>query len=371
MGRFFIAVFGSVFLLGGVAEAHPLDLGYLTLTVSGNGSSLTIDSNFELNPKAAEGFTHSKEALSSKELVSRYEGQLFRSTLGAVTLLSDGAPCSWKAPHAEYINSQQIKITAQAQCNHPSTNRETQDLKVTLPFLAQAASTYQVLGKLTFLRAEHSFLLEPKNLSVTLKADPGQDHSFGSFVWMGIEHIGASPSEWKNAQGFHFPDGIDHILFLVALILTGGSFLQMVKTATGFTLGHSVTLALASLQVVHLPSRLVESAIALSIMYVAFEDLFRRAPKRRWQIATLFGLVHGFGFAAALGDLHLNHEKMLQALIGFNLGVETGQACIIAVLLPLVWLVRMRPKVSRIAIPSSALGIGITASYWFFQRAFG
>src|SRR5439155_904659 len=87
---------------------------------------------------------------------------------------------------------------------------------------------------------------------------------FFKFVTMGLQHIGATSGEWLSEKGLHFPDGIDHILFVIALILGGGGFINILKTVTGFTIGHSLTLALATLHLVHVPSRLVESSIALS-----------------------------------------------------------------------------------------------------------
>ena len=122
---------------------------------------------------------------------------------------------------------------------------------------------------------------------------------------MGIAHIGATPEEWWGPEGFHLPEGIDHILFLLALILAGGTLGQMVKTATGFTVGHSITLAAGSLGLVAFPQRVVESAIALSIAYVAAETFFIKTPRDRWKMAAAFGLIHGLGFASALGELNL------------------------------------------------------------------
>ena len=99
-------------------------------------------------------------------------------------------------------------------------------------------------------------------------------HGFWEFVLMGVRHIGATPSEWQGKDGLQLPAGLDHILFLLALILCDVSLVPTLKAVTGFTLGHSVTLALATLGIVRLPSRLTESAIALSIAYVAGEDLW-------------------------------------------------------------------------------------------------
>ena len=196
------------------------------------------------------------------------------------------------------------------------------------------------------------------------------ERTFGQFVLMGMQHIGATPSEWVGKQGLHLPDGIDHILFLLALLLAGVAWAPVLKTVTGFTLGHSISLSLATLGLIQLPSRLVESAIALSIAYVAAEDFWLKSQKPRWQIAAAFGLVHGFGFAKALSELHLARSRLASALFGFNLGVELGQEVIVIALAPLLWALFKWGWFERIGRKICAGGILACALVWFFRRAF-
>lgn len=194
---------------------------------------------------------------------------------------------------------------------------------------------------------------------------------FGEYIHLGIAHIGATVSEWYGPQGFHLPDGIDHILFLVALALGSGTLWQTLKTATGFTLGHSFTLALAALGVVHPPSRWIEPAIALSIAYLAAESLFHLNTRQRWKIAAAFGLIHGFGFASTLPELSANRVQMLKELLGFNLGVEIGQIIILLALVPIIASMRQEPLLHKYGLRScsvAVLGIGL---YWFVVRAWG
>ena len=138
----------------------------------------------------------------------------------------------------------------------------------------------------------------------------------------------------------HILTGYDHILFLFALILRGGRLRSLLGIVTAFTIAHSVTLALAVLGVVVVPSRIVEPVIALSIAYVALENIFRkRATSYRWAVSFVFGLVHGFGFAGALLELGLPPSGLIGSLVFFNLGVEAGQAMIVALLFPaLLWM---------------------------------
>ncbi len=175
-----------------------------------------------------------------------------------------------------------------------------------------------------------------------------------SFFLLGVEHI---------ATGF------DHLLFLLALILCGGSLVALFKIITAFTLAHSVTLAAAALGLVNLPSTLVESVIALSIAYVAFENLFPRyAISRRWTISFLFGLMHGFGFSSVLKEIGLPHDTLLWSLLNFNLGVETGQLLAVAIVLPgLLWLRTTRwekPVVDTLSALVLVVGVAL-----FVQRA--
>lgn len=151
----------------------------------------------------------------------------------------------------------------------------------------------------------------------------------------------AAPPAGEGAYGFfrlgieHILTGFDHILFLFALILRGGRIGSLLGIVTAFTVAHSLTLGLAVLGVVRPPSWLVEPLIAASIAYVACENIFlQRAPSRRWLVSLLFGLVHGFGFAGALLELELPRDGLFSSLLFFNLGVEAGQAMIIALLFP-------------------------------------
>ena len=123
----------------------------------------------------------------------------------------------------------------------------------------------------------------------------------------------------------HILTGADHLVFLLGLILVGGSLRSLVGVVTAFTLAHSITLALAALSIFAPSPRLVEPAIALSIAYVGVENLFVNDASKRWRITFPFGLIHGFGFAGALREIALPRAQLPIALVSFNLGVELGQ----------------------------------------------
>jgi hypothetical protein len=174
-----------------------------------------------------------------------------------------------------------------------------------------------------------------------------------SFVLLGIEHI---------------LTGWDHLLFLLVLLLRGGSWLSLAKIITAFTVAHSVTLALAVLNIVTLPGRLVEATIALSIAVVAAENLFLRpVVARRWLVSFVFGLVHGFGFSSVLREIGLPTDGLLLSLFGFNAGVELGQALVVLGVLPALGLVRHTRWEPRV-VWSSSLAILLVGVVLFVQR---
>lgn len=195
--------------------------------------------------------------------------------------------------------------------------------------------------------------------------------SFYESIHLGIAHIGALLSEWVGPDGWHFPEGIDHILFLLALVLAGGGLWKTLKSTSGFTLGHSVALGLASSGLMHLPSKWVESAIAFSIAYLAAEDLIRKDFTHRWQIAALFGVVHGFGFASALDGLTVTGWEKARVWFGFSLGVEIGQIILVMALVPIVGALKREPVLDKYALRSCTLAVFAVGFYWFFVRAFG
>ena len=173
------------------------------------------------------------------------------------------------------------------------------------------------------------------------------------FLTLGIEHI---------------LTGYDHLAFLIALLIATGTVRSLIGIVTSFTIAHSVTLALATFGLVALPGRLVESAIALSIAYVAFENLLRIRTMKRYRITFLFGLIHGFGFSNVLRDMQLPRSDLAVSLFAFNAGVEIGQVLFVLAIYPLLMqaVPSQWPRI-RPALSSVIFFVGV---YWFVQRAF-
>jgi hypothetical protein len=168
------------------------------------------------------------------------------------------------------------------------------------------------------------------------------------------------------------PLGFDHILFIVSLFLLSPKLKPLLMQATAFTIAHSITLGLAIYHVITPPSNIVEPVIALSIMYVALENIFSaRLKKSRIGVVFLFGLVHGMGFAGALGHLGLPKDAYLTCLVMFNLGVELGQLTVILIAYFLLakWFGDKPYYSKRIVIPLSSI-IAAIATFWVIQRSF-
>ena len=179
---------------------------------------------------------------------------------------------------------------------------------------------------------------------------------FKAFTAAGIHHIAIGP---------------DHILFIIGLLLLGGSVLRLLGIVSAFTLGHSLTLSLAALNVVAPPARVVEPAIALSIVYVGADNLLSSPGARdvRAWIALFFGLVHGFGFASVLREIGLPPRALGISLFSFNLGVEIGQAIIVFAVASLLAVVRTRsPKHARQLVVGGSILVMTAGAYWFVQR---
>ncbi|MDT5269878.1 MAG: hypothetical protein QOH49_2064 [Acidobacteriota bacterium] len=182
--------------------------------------------------------------------------------------------------------------------------------------------------------------------------------SFWGFLKLGVEHI---------------LTGYDHLLFLCGLLVACRRFSTAAKIVTCFTVAHSLTLALAALDVVSLPGHVVEPLIAASIVFVGVENILRRGePGWRWALTFALGLVHGFGFAGALKEAGLGSggAALLVPLFSFNLGVELGQVAVAAALLPLLWKLSRLPAYEKFGRVAISAAIALAGAYWFVTRLF-
>ncbi len=220
--------------------------------------------------------------------------------------------------------------------------------------------------------ADVSLVFAPDSTQQVLQIDGSILQGFMAMIEQGAHHI------WI---------GIDHILFLLALLLPAvvrrvdgrwvpvedfkSALIYVVKVVTVFTVAHTITLSAAAMGAIRLPSSLVESIIALSIAIAAADILRNIFGKRIWWVVFVFGLFHGFGFASVLGDIGIGGEHLVKTLLGFNIGVELGQIAVVAGIFPVLYLLRKWTLYTRFILPVGAVMLITISLYWFIERGFG
>lgn len=326
-------------LLGAPAFAHKASDSYLTLAVDGR----SIEGQWDIalrDLELAVGLDADGDgAITWGELRARHE-RVAAYALSRLRLGAEGSPCPLRAvAHLvdRHSDGGYAVLRFGGECE-----RAVRELEVDYRLLFELDPQHRGLLRVEAGGATHSAVLaDDARVRTVAVGESSRCAAFVSFFRDGITHI------WL---------GFDHVLFLLALLLPAvlvrlapgwrpvGSFgtalRTTVKIVTAFTLAHSITLSLAVLDVVSVPSRLVESLIALSVLLAAADNLLPFLPDRRWEVAFVFGLVHGFGFATVLLDLGLPRGALFVALAGFNLGVEAGQLAIVSAFLPLAYRLR-------------------------------
>ncbi len=223
------------------------------------------------------------------------------------------------------------------------------------------ATSSDVLVRIHYSDGETEFIrVLPESPSFTLTHKSGFYNMASTYFVLGVEHI---------------LEGYDHLLFVLALLLLVTNIRMLIWTITAFTVAHTITLMLASLDVIHLSSSAVEAIIALSIVFIAAEVVYAMrgrehiTKKYPWIIAFGFGLIHGLGFAEALKEIGLPQVEIVPSLIFFNIGVEVGQLLFVSAILLFVWifksLIKKHLYVYEMGI---AYTIGIIATFWFLER---
>jgi hypothetical protein len=230
-----------------------------------------------------------------------------------------------------------------------------EDVTITFDFFEQLGAAHTVLGAFVWNGHEEEVIFtrfEPDYLYDTGYTAP-ITAQLTQYFRLGVKHIFL---------------GYDHIAFLIALLFVK-RLMDLLKIITAFTLAHTLTLALAVLQVVKLRPQLVEIGIAVTIMYVAAENLWAQNTSHRWLLTFGFGLVHGFGFANVLRELGLPSSGLARSLVSFNIGVEAGQIVIVSLLWPLLWWIN-RQSWSRNFRFGASIAIFILGAAWFTERVF-
>jgi hydrogenase/urease accessory protein HupE len=277
----------------------------------------------------------------------------------------------------EYIN-EKIKLYGDSELIEGSVKKTDIEMVKDRPF-AVIDLFYKIDHKPEKLVVEYNMFLDDSDPShanfATIKMDGKQQETILTYESREIE-IGEI-SFGQNVKQFvvlgleHIFTGYDHILFVISLLFGAKTIRHILSLVTAFTIAHSITLALATFEIVLLPSRFVESAIALSIIYVALINIFNKDSKQQPWLAFCFGLIHGFGFAGILSEMRLDPAHMAASLLSFNIGIEIGQLIIVSIVFPVIlWVKKLTFKPVKWVIPGTSaaiLGFGLV---WFIQRAF-
>lgn len=296
--------------------------------------------------------------------------ELFAYAQSHLSLRSDSADCPLQSGEMlidDHSDGAYVVLRFDAFCSG-----RPHSLSVAYSLLFDVDPSHRGLLRLDEGADSISAVLSPTQESQTFSLEGGSSRwtTFIQFVGEGIHHI------WI---------GYDHILFLVSLLLPsvlvrrknhwipvgtlGDALLSVLAVVTAFTAAHSITLTLAALGVIGLPSRLVESGIALSVLLAALNNVWPKVTRRGWMLAFGFGLVHGFGFASVLADLGLPHGALAISLAGFNIGVELGQLSIVVGVVPLIFLCRDKTCYRPAVLVGGSCTIALVASVWLCSRA--
>jgi hydrogenase/urease accessory protein HupE len=267
---------------------------------------------------------------------------------GVIVRVPSGA-CTVDVERATLTEQDGLDVAARYRCPDPTTT-----FSVRLDLLADLSLGHRHLLTATSPARTVQGVLYAAAPMLAL-AGPGAERASGSswLFGLGVEHI---------------VTGYDHLLFLLALVLVGGSLRSNLAVVTAFTLAHSVTLAVAATGIWIPSPALVEPAIALSIAYVGLENCVAPDTRRRWRLTFLFGLIHGFGFAGALHEIAISRADLPIALVTFNLGVEAGQLAVLALVLPATtWLAR-RTWFATGGLQLTSIAISAAGLCWFVAR---
>jgi hypothetical protein len=341
-------------LLASPCLAHWSDLAVGELQQQGASAQMTLtlptglvefaDDNHDGHLSAAEVIAHRAQltALLGKDIQLSGDGS--QSTLSiAPSALAALAPSFTSATR---VKNSTLDLTY-------TWEKPVKSLEMRYDLFVPGISTARFMVTVLQGGHLHNFVFTAENNDISL-SENGLWNQALSFIVLGIEHI------WT---------GIDHMLFLICLLMLGGGLRYVLKVVTAFTVAHSITLTLAVLNLVSIPPRIVETGIALTIVYVAAENFWRKDLKGRWLITMIFGLVHGLGFASALKELHLAAPTLAVSLVSFNVGVEIGQMAVVSVAFLLLAQVRKQTwePAFRYVVSGGVIAIALS---WAVQRAF-
>jgi len=334
------------------ASAHPAPFSYLDVRLSVSGITGTLvlhdfDVAHELGLSTPDG-------LLDPSTLERYVASITSLVEARLRMTADGQDTHWRIAAVRPLQERTAVEVAYRVPLPSAVGHLT--IRATLFPYDPSHQTFVNIYEDEILIRQEILSASRSSLEYYSGGRQGAIAVFTAFTAAGIHHIAIGP---------------DHILFIIGLLLLGGSVLRLLGIVSAFTVGHSITLSLAALNLVTPPARLVEPAIALSIVYVGADNLLSTKGARdvRAWIALFFGLVHGFGFASVLREIGLPPRALAISLFSFNLGVEIGQAVIVLIVASLLAFLRARsPARAGQLVSAGSVVVMLAGAYWFVQR---
>ena len=336
------------------AQAHDLPLSYVDLHVGPEGIDATIESSAKNFTRALPGLEEAR--LLDPTSLEQEKTALLAQMTADLTITSAGQSARATLEKMEPLPARRdLRLTL-----HFSGLRRGEALRVQSNLFAAQPRHRTFLNIYEGEALKYQGIFDQK--TTVISYDPAGEQKVltvvRQFLGEGIHHIFIGP---------------DHILFIVGLLLLGGSMGELLRIVTAFTIAHSITLVLATLNILTPPARFIEPAIALSIVFVGAHALIQGRGGRDWRLlfAFCFGFIHGFGFANVLREMALPRAALGWSLFSFNVGVEIGQACIVLAVAPfLAWAYRRSERMAGRLVAASSFAVVLSGSYWFVERLF-
>ncbi|MBY9079032.1 HupE/UreJ family protein [Paenibacillus sp. HN-1] len=359
---------------GNTAEAHAYSAGYTTLDLTQSTTKMTYSLD-QLSVMELTGGDTDKDGSLSAEEFAKVRDKLLSMLRENLTLQSGGQDFAWSQVESLELVHQAGGLKMVLHADYPALPSSAAVSLTDRLYMNSSGSNYVNLltvheGGTTLTEA-----LSGPHRTWNLEADADRGAGDGSD---GANGSNGSSSSGEVLQGWvsffklgmtHILTGYDHLLFLFSLLIAKQRFSQYAAMITAFTVAHSITLTLTVLGIINMPSSIVEPAIALSICFVAVENMVRKEVSRRWVLTFVFGLIHGMGFADILKEMNLPKSQLAVSLISFNLGIEAVQVALLAVLLPLLVLLH-RWRFSRGAVLACSGLALLLGGVWLMQRLF-
>lgn len=358
IGRLFLALW-LLAVASGAAVAHSVNFAVAFVVVQGPNVAVNLTiTGTDVDRAARLRIADPANGLVDPLRLRAAEPALSRYIAERTTVSVDGAPCTL-APAIEISAESDTGVSAQLRFACPREGAIVYNSRAMVDFDPAARQAVMVWESGDYVQVA---LLDATRATTLLR----------SRTWLGLPIDVLR--EYFELGVEHIFLGIDHVAFLIAVLLWARRLGALVKIVTAFTVAHSITLSLAALEVVTIPSSIVEPAIAATIVVVAVENFLSRDVEHRWRWTFALGLVHGFGFAAVLADRGLPRNAIASSLAAFNLGVEFGQLAIVGIVLPLMLaadraMAGGAPPARKAALvyPFSAI-VAVLGLWWFTER---